>query len=60
VDGGRLVRTDIYRDGYKKIEGIYIPLSRRIITADDSGSTTRQILFRDHRLLGEGAGRKAG
>jgi hypothetical protein len=54
------VRTDIYRDGYKKIEGIYIPLSRRIITADDSGSTTRQILFRDHRLLGEGAGRKAG
>lgn len=60
VDGGRLVRTDIYRDGYKKVEGIHLPLSRRIITADDSGSTTRQILFRDHELLGEGEGRKAG
>lgn len=60
VDGGRLVRTDIYRDGYKKVEGVYLPLSRRIITADDSGSTTRQILFRDHEPLGEEPSRKAG
>lgn len=60
VEGGRLVRTDIYRDGYKKIEGVYLPLSRRIITADDSGSTTRQILFRGHELLGEGTDKKVG
>lgn len=60
VDGGRLVRTDIYRDGYKKVGGMHLPLSRRIITADDSGSTTRQILFRNHELLGEGADKKAG
>lgn len=59
VDGGRLVRTDIYRDGYKKVAGIHLPLSRRITTADDSGSTTRQILFRDHELLG-GRKRRAG
>lgn len=59
VGSGRLVRTDIYRDGYKKVGGIHLPLSRRIITADDSGTTTRQILFRDHELLGGRASRRA-
>lgn len=51
VEWRRIVRTDIYRDGYLPVEGIYLPLGRRITTADDSGVTTRQILFRDHRLL---------
>lgn len=52
IEKGRLVRTDIYRDGYLPVEGVYLPLGRRVTTADDSGTTTRQILFRDHRLLG--------
>lgn len=61
VTEGRVVRTDIYRDGYIPVGGIHLPLSRRITTADDSGITTRQILLRDHELLSEGsAERKAG
>lgn len=53
VPGGHVVRTDIYRDGYISLKGVYLPLSRRIITAGDGGITTRQILFRNHELLGE-------
>lgn len=49
----RLVRTEIYRDGYIAVGDIHLPLSRRITTAEDSGITTRQILLRDHELLGE-------
>jgi hypothetical protein len=57
----RLVRAEIYRDGYIAVGDIHLPLSRRITTAEDSGITTRQILLRDHELLGEGsANRKAG
>lgn len=52
---GRVVRTDIYRDCHAKVGGVYLPLSRRVTTADDSGLTERRILFRDHRLLGTGA-----
>jgi hypothetical protein len=51
IERDRLVRTDIYRDGYLPVDGVYLPLGRRITTADDSGTTTRQILFRNHRLL---------
>lgn len=51
----RLVRTDIYRDGYIPVGGVYLPLSRRVVTADDSGTSIWQILLRDHRLL-EGGG----
>jgi hypothetical protein len=54
----RLVRTDIYHDGYLEVDGAYLPLSRRITTADDSGTTNRSIHFRDHETLGT-VGRKA-
>lgn len=47
----RLVRTEIYRDGYICVGGTHLPLSRRITTTEDSGITTRQILIRDHELL---------
>lgn len=58
---GRVVRTDIYRDGYIPVGDVHLPLSRRITTADDSGITTRLILLRDHELLSESsAERKAG
>jgi hypothetical protein len=50
----RLVRTEVYRDGYVTVGDVYLPSSRRIITAEDSGITTRQILLRDHQLLVEG------
>lgn len=57
----RLVRTEVYRDGYVTVGDVYLPSSRRIITAEDSGITTRQILLRDHQLLAEGkAGRSGG
>lgn len=47
-----VVRTDIYRDGYMPVEGVYLPLSRRVITADETGTSIWQIMLRDHRLLG--------
>lgn len=59
VEWRRVVRTDIYRDGYIPVKGIYLPLGRRITTADDSGVTNRQILFRDHRLLQTSPGKPA-
>lgn len=58
---GRVAHTDIYRDGYIPVGDVYLPLSRRITTANDSGITTRVILLRDHELLSESsAERKAG
>lgn len=48
---GCVARTDIYRDGYMPVEGVYLPLSRRVITADETGSSIWQIMLRDHRLL---------
>lgn len=57
----RLVRAELYRDGYVAVGDVYLPSSRRIITAEDSGIITRQILLRDHQLLAEGpAKRKVG
>ncbi|MDX5895074.1 DUF3386 family protein [Rubrobacter radiotolerans] len=57
-ENDRLVRTDIYRDGYVAVEGVYLPLSRRITTADDSGTTNRSVHFRDHEPLSR-VGRRA-
>lgn len=57
----RLIRAEVYRDGYVTVGDAYLPSSRRIITTEDSGITTRQILLRDHQLLAEGpVGRKVG
>ncbi|MGI8650480.1 MAG: DUF3386 family protein [Rubrobacter sp.] len=47
----RVVRTDLYRDGYHEVEGIYLPLSRRITIGDDSGTTNRDLHFRDHEIF---------
>ena len=55
VSEGRLVRTEIHRDGYLSVKGVHLPLSRRTTTAQDSGVSTRLILLRDHELLTEGA-----
>lgn len=55
IEQERLVRTEIYRDGYITVGDVYLPLSRRIATAEDFGITTRLMLFRDHELIGEDA-----
>lgn len=47
----RVVCTEIYRDGYIPVEGIHLPVSRRITIADDSGTSTWHVHFRDHVLL---------
>lgn len=60
VEHGRIVRTDICRDGYLPVDDVYLPLSRRITTADDSGITTRLIRFRDHELLRATSGQRYG
>lgn len=46
-----MARTEIYRDIYILVDGIHLPLSQRVVIAEDSGITTRQILLRDHALL---------
>jgi len=47
----RVIRTDIYRDGYISVDGVYLPLSRRKLTAEDSGTSIWRFLLRNHRLL---------
>lgn len=51
VEGGRLVRTDIYRDRYVAIGGLHLPASRLVVTADDNGFTYREMRLTGHELL---------
>ncbi len=60
VEESRVTRTEIYRDGYIPVNGVHLPLSRRITIAVDNGVTTWQVLFRNHALLaGDSSERRA-
>lgn len=50
-ESGRLSRSDVYRDVYEMVDGVALPVSRQIITADDDGITTRRMDLTNHRLL---------
>lgn len=49
----RLTRSDIYSDRYQVVENVSIPATRTIVTADDTGFTTRVLEFSDVQLLTE-------
>lgn len=49
----RLVRADGYRDRYAIVDGVSVPESRTVVTAEDGGFTTRRLLVSNVRLLTE-------
>jgi hypothetical protein len=53
MKGGRVPTSEarIQSEKAYRVQGVYLPLSRRVITADDSGLTTWRVMLRDHRLL---------
>ena len=48
---GRLTRADTYSDRYIVVANVYLPASRRVVTADDAGMTTRRFTLARHHLL---------
>ncbi|MEZ4520684.1 MAG: DUF3386 family protein [Thermomicrobiales bacterium] len=50
-ESGRLNRSDVYRDVYQMVDGVALPVSRQIITADDDGIATRRMDLSNHKLL---------
>lgn len=49
--GEGLVKTETYLDDYQSVEGIYLPVRRRVTEAGSSTLVTRELLFTNHRLL---------
>ena len=49
---GSIDHVDAYTDTYAKINGAWLPLSRRIITAKDGGFTTRSFVLTDLHVVG--------
>lgn len=47
----RLTRADAYTDRYASINGVWIPKSRRVVTATDAGFVTRELELTDVVLL---------
>ncbi len=60
TDDGRFSRADVYKDTYEDVEGVYLPVSRRIISADDEGVTVRQLRLSRHALLESGEMKESG
>jgi Protein of unknown function (DUF3386) len=56
-DSGRLLRADVYDDGYVELDGILLPARRRVATASDGGLTVRELELTDHQLLTDEASR---
>lgn len=48
---GRLIRSDVYQDHYVKLDGVWLPALRQVLTADDSGLLVRVLELSEHRLL---------
>lgn len=51
TEAGRLTRTDSYADTYADIDGVSLPLGRRVVTASDDGFVGRQFELTDVRML---------
>ena len=52
---GRMTRSAIYTDRYVTVDGISLPGSRRVVSMDDAGPITRELVLADHRLLAPAA-----
>lgn len=48
---GRLTRSDIYADRYTDIDGVWLPSSRNVITADGDGLCVRSFALTEQTLL---------
>ena len=52
---GELTKTETYRDSYVRVDGIALPLERRVSIAQagssDGGLSVRQLRFENHQLL---------
>lgn len=44
---GRLDRSDAYSDRYLEVDGVQLPASRRVVTAQDSGFSVRELRLAD-------------
>jgi hypothetical protein len=51
AEAGRIVRADSYTDRYVEIDGVYLPASRRVVTAEDRGIVVRELVLAEHALL---------
>jgi hypothetical protein len=49
----RLTRSDMYHDEYAEVDGVWLPVSRQVTTADDAGFTARRLGISDISLLVE-------
>lgn len=49
-----LLRTDSYTDEYAPVGGLYLPVFRRVVSAAREGLSVRQLMLKDHELLGAG------
>jgi hypothetical protein len=51
TDGGRrLTKVDQFRDRYVEVDGVWLPRKRVVTTVTDTGVSTRELAFTDHRL----------
>lgn len=48
---GALTRADAYSDAYTEVDGVMLPLSRRVVTATDDGLVTRQLRLSELHVL---------
>jgi hypothetical protein len=48
---GRLTRADAYTDRYAVIDGVWLPRSRRVVTATDAGFVARELALSDVAVL---------
>lgn len=50
MDAGQLSRTEIFSDTYGLVDGVDVPLERRIVSADDAGMSGRAFVLGKLRL----------
>jgi len=53
TEENRLTRVDAYQDVYAEVDGVLVPASRTVVTAEDGGFTTRALTLSDVVLLTE-------
>jgi ketosteroid isomerase-like protein len=54
TESGRLVRAEHFTDTYIRIDGVYLPARRQVISATDEGLTTRVLDLAEHTVTTDG------
>ncbi len=49
-DASRITRVDVHRDDHVVVDGVWLPRSRRVVTATDTGVTLRAVILDGHRV----------